>query len=71
METNKVDGPDKIPIKFYQHCWEIVKADIVNYLMISKKKVDISRINYGINTLLPRIKEASKIQQFRPICLLN
>jgi len=33
--------------------------------------VDISRINYGIITLLPKIKEANKIQQFRPICLLN
>jgi hypothetical protein len=33
--------------------------------------VDISMINYGIITLLPKIKEASKIQQFRPICLLN
>lgn len=36
-----------------------------------KNKVDISRINYGIITLLPKIKEASRIQQFRPICLLN
>ena len=34
-------------------------------------KVDISRLNYGIITSLPKIKEASKIQQFRPICLLN
>lgn len=33
--------------------------------------VDISRINYGVITLLPKIKEAEKIQQFRPICLLN
>ena len=33
--------------------------------------MDISRINYGIITLLPKIKEANKIQQFRPICLLN
>jgi hypothetical protein len=33
--------------------------------------VDISRINYGVITLLPKIKDALKIQQFRPICLLN
>jgi hypothetical protein len=31
----------------------------------------VSRINYGVITLLPKIKEAEKIQQFRPICLLN
>jgi hypothetical protein len=33
--------------------------------------VDISRINYGIITLLPKILDASKIQQYRHICLLN
>jgi hypothetical protein len=33
--------------------------------------VEISRLNYSIVTLLPKIKDASKIQQFRPICLLN
>jgi len=27
-------------------------------------KVDVSRMNYGIITLLPKVKDASKIQQF-------
>jgi len=35
------------------------------------QKVDVSRLNYGIITLIPKLREASKIQQFRPICLLN
>ena len=29
------------------------------------------RINYGIITLLPKVQDAEKIQQYRPICLLN
>ena len=29
MEKNKAAGPDKIPIEFYQHCWEIIKEDIL------------------------------------------
>lgn len=33
--------------------------------------MDISRLNYGIITLLPKVKEANRIQQYRPICLLN
>ena len=33
--------------------------------------MDISRINYGVITLLPKFCDAAKIQQFRPICLLN
>ncbi|WVZ54587.1 hypothetical protein U9M48_005361, partial [Paspalum notatum var. saurae] len=28
-------------------------------------------LNFGVITLLPKMKEATKIQQYRPICLLN
>lgn len=72
MEKNKAAGPDKIPIEFYQPCWDILKADIVQLFQdFFDNKVDISRINYGIITLLPKVSDASKIQQYRPICLLN
>lgn len=30
METNKALGPDKISIEFYQGCWDIIKADVMN-----------------------------------------
>jgi hypothetical protein len=51
------------PIEFYQHCWKIIKADMVLlfqdfYLGV----LDIKRINYGIITLLPKVKEAERIQ---------
>jgi hypothetical protein len=36
-----------------------------------EQKLDIKRINYGIITLLPKIKNATRIQQYRLICLLN
>jgi hypothetical protein len=72
MEKNKAVGPDKIHIEFYQSCWEIIRLDIIQLFdNFYNQKVDISRLNYGIITLLPKIKEASKIQQFRPICLVN
>lgn len=72
MERNKAPGPDKIPIEFYQHRSEIVKGDILELFNdFYHNKVDISRLNYGNITLLPKVKEASKIQQYRPICLLN
>lgn len=32
---------------------------------------DIKRLNYGVITLVPKIKEANTIKQYRPICLLN
>jgi hypothetical protein len=34
-------------------------------------KLDLGRLNYGVITLIPKTKEAAKIQQYRPICLLN
>jgi hypothetical protein len=72
MEKNKAAGPDSIPAEFYQICWDIVKNDIVSLFQdFHAGHLDVSRLNYGIITLLPKIKEATKIQQYRPICLLN
>jgi hypothetical protein len=33
--------------------------------------LDTKRLNYGVITLIPKTKEAERIQQYRPICLLN
>lgn len=72
MEKNKAAGPDSIPIEFYQACWHIIKKDIVQlFSYFHHGRVDISRINYGIITLLLKISDASRIQQYRHICLLN
>ena len=29
MEKNTAPGPDHIPVEFYQHCWDIIKGDLV------------------------------------------
>ena len=72
MEKNKAAGPDRIPIEFYQCCWNIIKEDIMDlFSKFHQGLLNVSRLNYGIITLLPKIHEAEKIQQYRPICLLN
>lgn len=72
MEHNKAAGPDKIPIEFFQVCWDIIKEDINElFADFHNGKLDVSRLNYGIITLLPKVNVANRIQQFRPICLLN
>lgn len=72
MEKNKASSPDNIPIEFYQACWQIIKPNILQLFDdFHQGRVDISRINYGIITLLPKISDAARIQQYRPICLLN
>jgi hypothetical protein len=56
----------------YHACWEIIKGDIMDmFLEFSSHSLDIARLNYGVITLIPKLKDASKIQQYRPICLLN
>jgi hypothetical protein len=49
MGVNRAPGPYNIPIKFYQHCWDIVKFDIVNlFNTFHNGSLDIQRINYNI-----------------------
>ena len=72
MEKNKAAGPDKIPIEFYQACWDIVKNDIMEiFADFHSGELAVCRQNYGVITLLPKIQDAARIQQYRPICLLN
>jgi hypothetical protein len=72
MKKNKAPGPDNIPIEFYQHCWPIGKNDIMNiFYAFHDGSLDVQRLNYGIITLLPKMSDANKISQYRPICLLR
>jgi hypothetical protein len=34
-------------------------------------ELNLNRLNYGMITLIPKLKEANNIKQYRPICLLN
>lgn len=71
MEKNTAPDPDHIPIEFFQACWTLVKADILSlFFEILEHHLNIGRVNYGTISLIPKIK-SNKIQQFRPICLLN
>ncbi|WVZ81051.1 LOW QUALITY PROTEIN: hypothetical protein U9M48_028478 [Paspalum notatum var. saurae] len=52
--------------------WEIIKADLMAMFHdFSKRNLSLFSLNFGIITLLPKCQEAIKVQQFRPICLLN
>jgi hypothetical protein len=63
MEKNKAADPDGIPIEFYQSCWNFIKGDMMALFMeFHEERMDIRRLNYGIITLLLKIKEAARIQ---------
>ncbi|XP_062193487.1 uncharacterized protein LOC133896859 [Phragmites australis] len=72
MEHNKAPGPDGFPAEFYQVFWEVIKADLMALFDdFHEGDLPLFRLNFGIITLLPKVKDAAIIQQYRPICLLN
>lgn len=72
MEHNKSPGPGGFPAEFYQVFWEIIKYDLMMlFEEFHEEHLPLHSLNFGVITLLPKIKEAKQIQQYMPICLLN
>jgi hypothetical protein len=72
MKGNTAPGPDGFGVVFYKACWEVIANDFMDLTEdFNNEKLDIGRLNYGVITLIPKIKDAVNIKQFRPICLLN
>ena len=67
MEHNKGPGPDGSPAEFYQNFWDIIKADLLELFNCHVNRLDLSKLNFGEIVLFPKIKEAKRIKQFRPI----
>jgi hypothetical protein len=72
MEHNKAPGPDGFSAEFYQSCWEMIKEDLMTlFREFHQGDLPLFSLNFGTIILLPKCREATKIQQYRPICLLN
>ena len=72
MEHNKAPGPDGFPAEFYQKFWEVIKIDLMPmFAQLQNGDLPLYKLNFGVITLLPKKEDASRIEQYRPICLLN
>jgi hypothetical protein len=72
MKKNKAPGPDGFPAEFYQVLWDTIKEDMMAmFYQLQAGDLPLFRLNFGIITLLPKKEDASRIEQYRPICLLN
>ena len=72
MAKNKAVGPDGFNAEFYQQNWDLIKDDLFRLVEdFYENNLDLSRINYGEISLIPKGKDADRIQKYRPICLLN
>jgi hypothetical protein len=57
---------------FYQNFWEVIKYDLLElFSFLHSGQLELFRLNFGEIILLHKINEAERIQQYRPICLLN
>jgi hypothetical protein len=72
MKPDSAPGPDGLPVAFFKRFWENLRGLILQILNdFALGRVDIARLNYGIISLIPKIKGADTIKLFRPITLIN
>ena len=51
---------------------ELIKGDLMQmFRELHNSDLPLFSLNFGVITLLPKTQDASKIQQYKPICLLN
>ena len=72
LPKGKAPGIDAIPAEFYQELWEDIDFDIFNFVSEAISQAHISaELNISKIALLPKSEDRSRIQNFRPISLLN
>jgi hypothetical protein len=72
MDVNSAFGPDGLPVGFYREFWHNIKYLILEmFPEFYRGELNLSRMNYKMISLMPKLKEVNNIKQYRPICLLN
>lgn len=65
MKENSAPGPNGYGLIFFKRFWEILKEDIEDMFKdFWENKLDIKRLNYGVITLIPKLRDANNIDQF-------
>lgn len=72
MKNTSAPGPNGFGASFFKNSWSFLSNDFMALFKdFHNGRLDIRRLNYGVITLVPKLKEATNIKQYRPICLLN
>ncbi|KAL6640643.1 hypothetical protein ACP70R_021766 [Stipagrostis hirtigluma subsp. patula] len=72
MKTNTAPGPNGFPVLFFKRFWPKIRTVFKEMLDdFFDHNLNLGRLNYGAITLIPKIKDACNIKQFRPICVLD
>ena len=71
-KNNKSPGLDGLPYEFYRSVWPIIRTDFRNILQCQLNRVKIIDSNKeGVTRLLSKVKGVPKVDELRPITLLN
>lgn len=72
LPAGKAPGVDTIPTEFYQTLWEEIGCDVFNFVTEAISQCHIAEeLNISKIALLPKSEDRSRVQNFRPILLLN
>jgi hypothetical protein len=57
---------------FIKKNWDVIRIDLMAlFLQLQNRNLPLYNLNFGVITLLPKKEDAGRIEQYRPICLLN
>lgn len=72
LNKDSAPGPDGFGAFFFQHYWDIVKADVFNAVLeFFTTSWILPGFNSNIIALLPKTSAATSIDQYRPIAMAN
>ena len=72
MKVDTPPRPDGFPVVFFKRFWALVRPCVLAIANgFALGRVDLSRLNFGVLTLIPMVQGAEDIRQFRPIALIN
>ena len=72
MEPLKAPGPDGLPPLFFQKFWPTIGEDVIQAVINCLNTGSIpSTVNCTFITLIPKVKNPSRVSDFCPITLCN
>jgi hypothetical protein len=65
-------GPHLLSSMFYQKIWRVIKEDLIAMFKdFFHGRLDLYRLNFTLNTIIPKEKVARTMNKFKPISFLN